>query len=125
MGMSTDLRLVLTTEADQNKAGELAEQLIKRRLAACITLMPVQSCYRWQGEIERSEEVQLLIKTSSDRLEELLSALQALHSYDTPEILHMAAQAGAAYAAWALDALSPDAASSALEARPGNELPAG
>ena len=123
--MSMDLRLVLTTEADQIKADALAEQLITRRLAACITLMPVQSCYRWQGKIERAQEVQLLIKTSSDRLEELLSALEALHSYDTPEILQMAAQAGAAYAAWALGALSPDAASSALEARPGNEHPAG
>ena len=123
--MSTDLRVVLTTEADQIKADALAEQLITRRLAACITSMPVQSCYRWQGKIERAQEVQLLIKTSSDRLEELLSALQALHSYDTPEILHMAAQAGAAYAAWALDALSPDASASALEARPGNEHQAG
>ena len=123
--MSKDLRVVLTTEADQIKADALAEQLITRRLAACITLMPVQSCYRWQGEIERAQEVQLLIKTSSDRLEELLSALQALHSYDTPEILHMAAQAGAAYAAWALDALIPDASASALEARPGNEHQAG
>ncbi len=123
--MSKDLRVVLTTEADQIKADALAEQLITRRLAACITLMPVQSCYRWQGEIERAQEVQLLIKTSSDRLEELLSALQALHSYDTPEILHMAAQAGAAYAAWALDALSPEASASALEARPGNEHQAG
>ena len=117
--------MVLTTEADQIKADALAEQLITRRLAACITLMPVRSCYRWQGEIERAQEVQLLIKTSSDRLEELLSALQALHSYDTPEILHMAAQAGVAYAAWALDALSPDASASALEARPGNEHQAG
>ena len=123
--MSTDLRVVLTTEADQIKADALAEQLITRRLAACITSMPVQSCYRWQGKIERAQEVQLLIKTSSDRLEELLSALEALHSYDTPEILQMAAQAGAAYAAWALGALSPDAASAALEARPGNELQAG
>ena len=123
--MSTDLRVVLTTEADPIKADVLAEQLITRRLAACITLMPVQSCYRWQGEIERAQEVQLLIKTSSHRLEELLSALEELHSYETPEILHMAAQAGAAYAAWALDVLSPDAASSALEERPGNEHQAG
>ena len=107
--MTTDLRLVLTTEADQSKAEALAEQLIKGRLAACVTLMPVQSCYRWQGEIERSEEVQLLIKTSSQGLEALLSALEALHSYDTPEILHVASQAGDAYGAWALGALSPDA----------------
>ena len=110
MAMSTDLRLILTTEADQTRAEGLAETLIERRLAACVSLMPVQSCYRWQGEIERSQEVQLLIKTSPHRLEELLAALQSLHSYDTPEILHLAAQAGAAYATWALSALSSDAA---------------
>ena len=107
--MTTDLRLVLTTEADQSKAEALAEQLIKGRLAACVTLMPVQSCYRWQGEIERSQEVQLIIKTSPQRLEQLLASLEASHSYDTPEILHLAAQAGAAYGAWALEALSSDA----------------
>ena len=107
--MTTDLRLVLTTEADQSKAEALAEQLIKGRLAACVTLMPVQSCYRWQGEIERSQEVQLIIKTSPQRLEQLLASLEASHSYDTPEILHLAVQAGAAYGAWALDALSSDA----------------
>ena len=111
MAMSTDLRLILTTEADQTRAGALAEQLIERRLAACITLMPVQSCYRWKGEIERSQEVQLLIKTNPHRLEELLTAIESLHSYDTPEILHMAAQAGAAYAAWALSEVSSDASS--------------
>jgi len=103
------MRLVLTTEADQSKAEALAEQLIKGRLAACVTLMPVQSCYRWQGEIERAQEVQLIIKTSPQRLEQLLASLEASHSYDTPEILHLAAQAGAAYGAWALDALSSDA----------------
>ncbi len=123
--MSTDLRLVLTTEADQTKAEALAEQLLTRRLAACVSLMPVQSCYHWKGEIERSQEVQLIIKTSSQRLEQLLASLEASHSYDTPEILHMAAQAGAAYGAWALDALSPDAPSSATEERPGSEHQAG
>ena len=80
MTMPTDLLLILTTEADQTRAGALAEQLIMRRLAACVSLMPVQSCYRWQGEIERSQEVQLLIKTSPQRLEELLAALESLHS---------------------------------------------
>ena len=107
--MTTNLRLVLTTEADQSKAEALAEQLIKGRLAACVTLMPVQSCYRWQGEIERAQEVQLIIKTSPQRLEQLLASLEASHSYDTPEVLHLAAQAGDAYGAWALDALSSDA----------------
>ena len=125
MTMSTDMKLVLTTEADQIKAGALAEQLITRRLAACVCWMPVQSCYRWQGEIECSQEVQLLIKTSPQCLEQLLASLEAIHSYDTPEILHLAARAGAAYGAWALDALSSDDSSSDPAERPGSEHQAG
>ena len=119
------LRLVLTTEADQHRAEALADQLIKRRLAACVSLTSVCSRYRWQGVTERSEEVQLLIKTSDQRLDDLLAALTDLHSYDTPEILHWSAQAEPAYAAWAQEMISSDDASSAQEATPGNVPPAG
>ena len=119
------LRLVLTTEADHHRAEALADQLINRRLAACVSLMSVCSRYRWQGVIERSEEVQLLIKTSDQRLEDLLAALMDLHSYDTPEILHWSAQAESAYASWAQEMISSDAASSAQEATPGNAPLAG
>ena len=106
-----DLKLVLTTEANETLAEALAQQLLEQRLAACVSLMPLRSRYRWRGAIERAEEVQLLIKTCPERLQDLLSALKSLHSYDTPEILHWSVQAGSGYAAWATAALSSDAGS--------------
>ena len=106
-----DLKLVLTTEANETLAEALAQQLLEQRLAACVSLMPLRSRYRWRGAIERAEEVQLLIKTCPERLQDLLSALKSLHSYDTPEILHWSAQASSGYAAWATAALSSDAGS--------------
>jgi periplasmic divalent cation tolerance protein len=79
------LVLVLTTEADQARAQALAEALLERRLVACVSLQPLQSLYRWKGQLQRDAEVQLLFKTSADQLGRLQDAVMELHSYDTPE----------------------------------------
>ncbi|MCP9881913.1 divalent-cation tolerance protein CutA [Cyanobium sp. Alchichica 3B3-8F6] len=103
------LQLVLTTEASPERARALAAELLERRLVACASLLPVQSHYRWQGQITSSEEVQLLLKTSPERLEALREALLALHSYDTPEWIHWSAVSAGAYGQWLVESLSPDA----------------
>ncbi|MGB7564469.1 MAG: divalent-cation tolerance protein CutA [Prochlorococcaceae cyanobacterium] len=103
------LELVLTSEANEELAETLARDLLERGLVACISLHPVTSHYRWKGRLERSEEVQLLIKTRPERLEELRQVLHQLHSYDTPEWIHWPARSGGAYGAWVAEscALSP------------------
>ena len=101
--------MVLTTEADAQKASALADQLISRELAACVSFQAIQSCYRWEGRVEHANEVQLLIKTTAPGLNALLGAIEALHSYDTPEILHWQAQPSHAYGAWAAASVNPDA----------------
>ena len=101
--------LVLTTEADAKRAQQLAEALLERHLVACVSIHPVQSFYRWEGALQASHEVQLLMKTSAQHLEALRSAVSELHSYDTPEWLCWPATASPAYGAWALAELSSDA----------------
>lgn len=127
------LELVLTSEADQERAEGLAHQLLERRLVACATLLPGHSLYRWRGRIEREMEVLLLLKTEASRLEGLEAALLELHSYETPEWIHWAAASGGGYALWLTDQLqpdskagiSPDAASPAPAETPGGGAPAG
>ena len=97
--------LVLTTEASASLAESLASALLERHLVACVSLQPLRSLYRWQGQIERAEEVQLLLKTSPDLLEELRTAVLALHSYDTPEWIVLEASSQGGYAAWLEGAL--------------------
>ena len=94
------LALVLTTEASRERAEALALALLERRVVACVSLLPVQSHYRWQGRLERAEEVQLLLKTSPELLEDLRAALTALHSYETPEWIHWQATTAGAYGTW-------------------------
>ena len=98
--MADTALLALTTEANGELAEQLARTLLERQLAACVALRPVTSLYRWEGRIERSEEVQILIKSHPSQAAALEQAVQELHSYSTPQWLVWAAEASDAYDAW-------------------------
>ena len=59
------------------------------------------SVYRWQGAIEESAEVLLIIKTSAEKRPALEAALRELHSYEVPEFLVLQVAAGSrSYQDW-------------------------
>ena len=84
----TDKRIVLSTAGSEQEAHKVAHILVKRRLAACVNILPrVQSIYRWKGEIESAQEWLLLIKTRADRFPAVRDAIGELHSYEVPECI--------------------------------------
>jgi periplasmic divalent cation tolerance protein len=103
----TDKRLVLTTAGSEAEARKIARELVDRRVAACVNILPrIQSVYRWKGEVEESEEYLLLIKTAERKEEELRQAVGELHSYDLPECISIAMESGSAdYLKWIEDSL--------------------
>ncbi|TKS52913.1 divalent cation tolerance protein CutA [Luteimonas yindakuii] len=94
--------LCLSTCPDRATADRIAEALVGERLAACVSLLPgAQSVYRWEGRVERGEEVQLLIKTTHDAFAALRERLCALHPYEVPELIACEAVDGLpAYLDW-------------------------
>lgn len=98
----THARVVLTTAATREEAERLGRTLVEERLAACATLVPgVESIYQWQGEIETSHEILLLLKTHTDQIPALEARLHALHSYETPEFLVLRVESGSqGYLEW-------------------------
>lgn len=103
--------LVLCTCPDRESARALARSLVEARLAACVNLISgVESVYRWKGEIERSEEVQLLVKTHAGRFDALRAHVLAQHPYELPEILAVPIHSGLErYLAWIEEETSPPA----------------
>jgi periplasmic divalent cation tolerance protein len=99
--------LVLSTCENSAEAERLAEALVGQRLAACVNLVPgVKSVYRWQGGVERGDEVLMVIKTSRERLEAVEEAIQTLSSYDVPEVLAVPVAGGsAAYLEWVAESV--------------------
>lgn len=93
---------VVFCSAPVKAAESLASSLIEERVAACVSVLPgMRSTYRWEGAIEHSEEVLLVIKTSDATLPRLMSRIAELHPYDVPEIVALdVASAHAPYARW-------------------------
>jgi periplasmic divalent cation tolerance protein len=86
----------------------MARELVEQRLAACVNVLsPMTSIYRWRGEVERAEEVLMVVKTTEDRFEAVRDALVKGHPYDVPEVLALEVKAGhAPYLAWLDESVS-------------------
>ena len=84
----TGIIQVTTTVADQADAERIAASLVAQRLDACVQVTgPIESTYRWKGQIETSQEWVCAIKTREDLFSEVEQAICSLHSYDQPEIM--------------------------------------
>jgi periplasmic divalent cation tolerance protein len=106
----TDIAVVLTTVAADERAEQVARQLVEDRLAACVNLYPpMVSLYRWKGSVERDAERQMVIKTTRDRLDALQARLRELHSYELPEFVVVAVESGSeAYLSWVREQVRED-----------------
>lgn len=94
--------VVLTATASREEAERLAGELVSRRLAACVNVLPeVESIYRWQGEIQKESEHLLIVKSVAERYPELERTIRELHSYDVPEVVCLEVARGEEdYLAW-------------------------
>ena len=94
--------LCFCTCPDAEVAHRIADTLVEERLAACVSVLPgLRSVYRWQGAIERADEVLLLIKTTGERVEPLTARVASLHPYELPELVSVEVAGGlAAYLQW-------------------------
>ncbi len=104
----TNLILVLTSEANVTIAEDLAKIILEKRLAACANLKEIKSYFWWDGRLQEENEVQILIKTTQSQLQNLLDAINKLHTYQTPEILWWNASVGDVYGEWASQSVCVD-----------------
>jgi periplasmic divalent cation tolerance protein len=95
MKSATSLAIILVTAPDLKTARKLTKAALSARLIACANLVPkIESHYWWQGKIESSAEVLMLLKTRKSKLAALELLVLAKHPYDTPEFLVLPASAG-------------------------------
>ncbi|MDA0205436.1 MAG: divalent-cation tolerance protein CutA [Acidobacteria bacterium] len=95
-------RIALTTCGSPEEAARLAQELVSRRLAACVNVVPgMRSFYWWNGQVQDDTEVLLMIKTRVELLPQLEAAINELHSYELPEFVVLPIVDGSsAYLAW-------------------------
>jgi len=81
--------LILSTAPNREEAAAIARTLVDERLAACVQLSPIESWYRWQGEVEHADEIRLHIKTTESRAAAVERRVAELHSYAVPELVRI------------------------------------
>lgn len=80
--------VVMTTVGTEEQANLIAREIVERRQAACVNIVPgVRSIYRWKGKIRKDGELLLIVKTLEGELDDVTATIRELHSYELPEIL--------------------------------------
>jgi periplasmic divalent cation tolerance protein len=88
MAQLDEITLIMTSVGTEQQAVEISEELIERRLATCINIVPcLRSIYRWKGKVCEDTEYLLLIKTPQRFFDKVSEAIREFHSYELPEIL--------------------------------------
>jgi periplasmic divalent cation tolerance protein len=109
MGELEPITVVLTSVGTEQQAVEISEELITRRLATCVNIVPcLRSIYRWKGKVCEDTEYLLFIKTPERLFEEVSAAIREFHSYELPEILALPVQAAEGnFQRWVLEMVEP------------------
>ena len=88
------MRVVLCT-CPEESADNVADAVLKSRLAACVNIVPgVRSKYWWEGQLETDTESLLILKTRDDLVIELVGRIREVHPYEVPEVIALEVREG-------------------------------
>ena len=74
------------TASSPEEAQKIARGLLEKKLVACVNMLPqVTSVYTWEGKVEESTEVMMVIKTRRALVAQVTEAVKGLHSYQVQE----------------------------------------
>ncbi|RLE74942.1 MAG: divalent-cation tolerance protein CutA [Thermoprotei archaeon] len=104
--MAQKIIIFLTTIDSEEQARKMSREIIKHRLAACVSILNINSFYFWEGKIADEKEYLLIIKTSPEKIDDLVNWLQKNHPYTIPELIRIDGLAFEPYFRWLKEYLS-------------------
>ena len=81
--------IIISTFPDKKTITKIANQLVEKKLVACVNITKISSVYSWKGKIENQSEYLALFKTTKTKLRPLKKELQKFHPYSVPEIVEI------------------------------------
>ena len=111
----TELCEVVITAPDPGWLKDFSRKLIEQRLCASAhNFAPVQSIYRWRGEIYERTEGRVSLHTRRDRVAEIVALAKQEHPYEVPGISTRTITDGNPdYLAWIAQETAPEQSQSA------------
>lgn len=85
--MKNELSIIMTTVNNKKQANDLIEEVIKKKLVACVQTREIESHYMWSGELCHDKEVLIWLKTEKRLFGRIKELLDEIHPYEVPEII--------------------------------------
>ncbi|VDI83532.1 protein CutA homolog [Mytilus galloprovincialis] len=80
--------MAFVTVPDLEVAKKLSHGIVKNKLAACVNIIPgITSVYEWEEKINEDGELLLMIKTATDKVDDLSKFVRENHPYDCAEVI--------------------------------------
>jgi periplasmic divalent cation tolerance protein len=100
--MDSEVQLFYVTTPDIETAQKISRTLLQEGLIACANILPkMESLYWWEGKIESTQEVVLILKSTSVQSSRIIARVESLHPYNTPCILTLPIEKSSeAYVRW-------------------------
>ena len=88
--MQMKIKIINTTTDSYEVATNIAKILVSEKLSPCVHIIPkIESIYKWDGKIEQSVEILLIIKTIPKKVNDCKKLILRYHNYDVPELTIM------------------------------------
>lgn len=92
--------IIYSTFPSPKVGKEIANNLLKEKLIACVNFFSIESMYHWKGKIENSKEIAGIMKTKSENWQKVQAKIKKLHPYEVPCIVKIQAEGSREYARW-------------------------
>ena len=98
----TSAIIIFITASSSEEAQKIAKALVEEKLVACVNIIPqIKSIYWWEGKVCKDDEVMLISKTKQSLCTTIVDRVNALHSYEVPEIISFPISEGSPeYLSW-------------------------
>ncbi|MFA5084374.1 MAG: divalent-cation tolerance protein CutA [Candidatus Paceibacterota bacterium] len=83
---------IYSTFPNKEEAEKMAEELIKKKLAACVNILASDSVYAGKDKIEKSKEAVAIIKTRKINFKKAEKFISKNHSYKIPCVIGISAR---------------------------------
>lgn len=85
MSASQEYGFIYTTVSSLEEAQRIAHYLVKKKIAACVNVIPnMHSYYENQGRVESHSEAAVILKTRKSLWIQIEKEMKSIHSYDCP-----------------------------------------
>ena len=101
----TKLLLIITTVPNQLMAEKLAKLLIKKKVAACVSMKEIKSIYKWQENIEEDKEFEITIKSLPENSKEITHIVKENITYEVPQLIYKIFDADISYFNWVKESI--------------------